>query len=119
MNPKQPPGPAMTLGNMRELGVLLAFTAAVLGGCSSVSPENTLYAQPGKYDFLDCPSIAERSKKASERVEKLRFLMSRASEDGPQGAIVNAIAYQDEMNAASADLYMLRKASDAKHCPAS
>jgi hypothetical protein len=111
----------MTLGNMRALRVLAASAVipliAVIGGCS-VSPENTLYLQPGKFDLLDCASIAERSKKASERVEQLRFLMCRAGEGGPGGAVVNAIAYQDEMNTAQAQLYSLQQAADAKHCPA-
>ncbi len=119
MNAKHPPCPPVTLGNMRALRVLSAsaFIPLIAVGCS-VSPENTLYLQPGKFDFLDCASIAERSKKASERVEQLRLLMSRASEGGPGGAVVNAIAYQDEMNTAQAQLYSLQQAADAKHCPA-
>ena len=121
MNPKQPAGPPAHLANASRLWVLITFAAvplaAITGGCA-FSPENSLYAEPGKFDFLDCASIAERAKKASERVEQLRFLMSRASEGGPQGAVVNAIAYQDEMNTAQAQLYSLQQAADAKHCPA-
>lgn len=113
-------GPPTRLANGRGLKVLVTWAAvplaAIIGGCA-LSPDNSFYAEPGKFDFLDCQSIAERTKKASERMEQLRFLMSRASEGGPQGAVVNAIAYQDEMNTARAQLYSLRRAAEAKHCP--
>jgi hypothetical protein len=106
----------MTLGNMRALtrGVATACIAAIISGCASndiLSP----YAEPGRYDFLDCTSIAERITKASDRERQLAQLMSRASE-AADGAIVNAIAYQDEYNAARANLRSLRKAAEVKKC---
>ena len=73
------------------------------------------YAAPGKYDFLDCPSITERIKIASARERQLNELMTRASE-ASGGFVVNAIAYQDDLNTARANLRELRKAADAKHC---
>jgi hypothetical protein len=63
-----------------------------VSGCATneiLSP----YAAPGKYDFLDCPSITERIKTTSARERQLNELMTRASEAGG-GFIVNAIAYQ-------------------------
>ena len=116
MKPKQPAGPAMTLGNMRELtrGVATACVAAIVSGCASndiLSP----YAEPGRYDFLDCTSIAERITKASDRERHLAQLMTRASE-AADGAIVNAIAYQDEYRAARANLRSLRIAAEVKKC---
>jgi hypothetical protein len=42
--------------------------------------------------------------------------MTRASE-AADGAIVNAIAYQDEYNTARANLRSLRKAAEMKKCP--
>ena len=58
----------MTLANMRTRGVqklTIICVAAFTGGCASgdldaVSP----YAEPGKYDFLDCTSIAQRMKRS-------------------------------------------------------
>ena len=115
MKAKQPAGPAMTLGNMRlTRGVATACIAAIISGCASndiLSP----YAEPGRYDFLDCTSIAERITKASDRERQLAQLMTRASE-AADGAIVNAIAYQDEYNAARANLRSLRKAAEVKKC---
>jgi hypothetical protein len=113
--PKHPAGPPMTLGNMRQLtrGVATACVVAIISGCASddiLSP----YAEPGRYDFLDCTSIAERITKASDREKQLALLMTRASE-AADGAIVNAIAYQDEYRA-RANLRSLRKAAEVKKC---
>jgi hypothetical protein len=121
MKAKQPHGPSMTLGNIRKLGVgavAAACVAAAMSGCA-FSPDADIlspYAAPGKYDFLDCPSIAQRLKTASAREKQLTDLMSRASE-GAGGAIVNVIVYQDDLNTARAELRALRKAADAKQCP--
>jgi hypothetical protein len=73
---------------------------------------------PGKYDFLDCASIAKRLAKASYQEAQLAQLMTRASQ-AADGAIVNAIAYQDRYNMARADVRMLRKAEEDKKCPPS
>ena len=115
MKPKQPAGPPMTLGNMRQptRGVATACVATIISGCASNDPSP--YAEPGRYDFLDCTSIAERITKASDREKQLALLMTRASE-AADGAIVNAIAYQDEYNASRANLRSLRKAAEVKKC---
>ncbi len=97
---------------MRQLGVLCLV--GLLAGCATnemLSP----YAAPGKYDFLDCSSINERIKAMSAREQQLDELMTRASE-ASGGFLVNAIAYQDDLNIARANLRELRKAADAKHC---
>ena len=73
------------------------------------------YAAPGKYDFLDCKSITERTKIASARERQLNELMTRASE-ATGGFVVNAVVYQDDLNTARANLRELRKAAEAKHC---
>ena len=106
----------MTLGNMRQLtrGLAIACVVAIISGCASddiLSP----YAEPGRYDFLDCTSIAERITKTSDRERQLAQLMTRASE-AADGAIVNAIAYQDEYSAARANLRSLRKDAEVKKC---
>ena len=70
---------------------------------------------PGKYDFLDCPSITKRLARALYEEANLARLMSRASE-GVGGAMVNAMAYQDQYNTARADVRELRKAGEVKKC---
>jgi hypothetical protein len=71
-----------------RLTTVLCF-AAVMSDCAEdlYSP----YAAPGKFDFLDCPSIADRITKASDKERELAELMARASQ-GAGGALVNAIA---------------------------
>ena len=120
MNAKHPPGLPVTSGNMWagfiRLTAASCFTA-IMSSCASLNEDlYSPYASPGKYDFLDCPSIAERVTKASDKERELAQLMTRASE-GAGGAIVNAIAYQDQYNTARAELRALRKAAEAKKCP--
>jgi hypothetical protein len=90
--------------------------AILISGCAQ-SDLFSPYAAPGKYDFLDCPSIANQLKGQTAREQQLRELMSRAQE-ASGGAIVNAVVYQDDFNTVRANLRELRKAAEAKHCPA-
>jgi hypothetical protein len=111
----------MTLGNVRELMLrrLTAVCAAAVMGSCALSPNNdtfSLYAEPGKYDFLDCANIAKRLTEASDREKQLAELMTRARE-GAGGALVSAIAYQDEYNIARGRMQELRKAAEMKKCP--
>jgi hypothetical protein len=83
---KRPAGPGMTLGNMRSHGVprfaAVFFVALVSGFASSLSDDSdtfSFYAEPRKYDFLDCPSIADRMTKASDKERQLAQLMTRAN----------------------------------------
>ena len=95
-----------------------AMAAVCLGlltsGCS-IALDDGIYAEPGKFDFLDCPSIANRAKAASARETQLTEMMSHA-QDGAGGPVVNAIAYQDELNTVRAELQALRKTADDKRC---
>jgi hypothetical protein len=110
---KKPASSPMRFSNRSTRGVAAVGIVAIMGGCAnedSLSP----YAEPSRYD-LDCTSIAERITKASDRERQLAQLMTRASE-AVDGAIVNAIAYQDEYNTARANLRSLRKAAEVKKC---
>jgi hypothetical protein len=101
----------------RQLAYVAVMCAPILmSGCA----ESDLFSPvaPGKYDFLDCPSIAKRLAKASYQEAHLAQLMTRASESAG-GAVVNAIAYQDQYNLARAEVRMLRKAEEDKKCPPS
>jgi hypothetical protein len=77
----------------RQLADLAVMCVPILvSGCA----ETDLFSPvaPGKYDFLDCASIAKRLAKASYQEAQLAQLMTRASQ-AADGAVVNAIAYQD------------------------
>ena len=115
----RPAGPLKSLDKSqhRHLAYVAVMCMPILvSGCA----ENDLFSPvaPGKYDFLDCPSIAKRLAKASYQEAHLAQLMTRASE-GAGGAVVNAIASQDQYNLARAEVRMLRKAEEDKKCPPS
>jgi hypothetical protein len=117
-----PSDPSMKLGCMHELsarGLAMVLIAGIVSACSgtaTLDPDAlSIYAAPGKYDFLDCATIATRLAAASARETQLRELMSRANE-AAGGSVVNAIVYQDDFNTVRADVRALHKAQEAKKC---
>ena len=104
----------MTIGNIRFVKVAAICVALLVSACAE-SDLFSAYAALGKYDFLDCPSIATRIRSTTARERQLVELMSRAKES-TTGAIVNAMAYQDDLNTARANLRELKKAAEAKKC---
>ena len=100
-------GSAITRGSIGILkrSVVAACIATVMSGCAPSQDNDilSLYTEPGRYNYLDCPSITERLTKAADREKQLAQLMTRASE-AADGALVNAIAYQDEYNTVRANL---------------
>jgi hypothetical protein len=111
-----PSGPSMTLW---ARGLTMILIAGIVSACTGTatldSDALSLYAAPGKYNYLDCASIATRLKGSSARETQLRELMSRANESAG-GSIVNAMVYQDDLNTVRADLRALHKAEEAKKC---
>jgi len=95
----------------------LALLGALLGGCSMMLDDNSVVysAAPGKYDFLDCKGIAERTSANTQRTAELASLMERANRD-PVGPFVSNMVYRDEYNAKQADQLALRQAADQKRC---
>jgi hypothetical protein len=106
----------MTFGKLwhSQLAPVAVICVPILvSGCAEsdlLSP-----VEPGKYDFLDCPSIAKQLAATSYEEAKLARLMTRASE-AADGAFVNAIVYQDQYNTARARLRELRKVGEVKKC---
>jgi hypothetical protein len=94
--------------------VLIAFSCA---GCSMVLDDNSAVfsAAPGKYDYLDCKGIADRTSANSKRTAELDNLMQRANQ-GAGGKFVSTMVYKDEYNAVQADQIALRQVSDEKRC---
>ncbi len=96
----------------------LALLSALSGaGCSMVLDDNSVVysAAPGKYDYLDCKGIAERTSANDQRTAELSALMDRAKQD-PMGPLVSNMVYRDEYNARQADQLALRQAADQKRC---
>jgi hypothetical protein len=102
---------------MVSMSVLCLALASALGGCSIAldGASGVFSAQPGKYDFLDCPSISGRMKANAAREAELTGLMERARRDA-FGPVVNTLVYQDELNQVRADGHALIKAGDEKRC---
>ncbi len=116
------PGRPLMRGNMRQRVIgrlaMIAF-AGTVSACTALSDNDALsvYAAPGKYDFLDCQSITTRLAGATAREAQLKDLIGRANE-AAGGAIVSAMVYQDDYNTVRADIRALRKAADDKKCSA-
>ena len=94
--PKHPPGPPMTLGKLwhsQLVHVAVVCVPILVSGCAETDLLSPV--APGKYDFLDCPSITKRLARALYEEANLARLMTRASE-AADGAFVNAIVYQDQ-----------------------
>jgi hypothetical protein len=116
VKPKHPAGPAMTLGKLwhSQLFHMAVICVPILvSGCAETDLLSPI--APGKYDFLDCPSITKRLAAVLYQEANLARLMSRASE-AADGAFVNAIVYQDQYNTARAEVRELRKAGEVKKC---
>jgi hypothetical protein len=64
VKPKHPSGPPKTLGDMRDRFVrwVAAICAASITTCCASSIDDDIlspYAEPGRYDFLDCATISK------------------------------------------------------------
>jgi hypothetical protein len=102
---------------MKPAPVAAILTLLLCGGCSIALDERSgVYAaQPGKYDFLDCPGIQKRAAESAKREAELSGLMQRASRESA-GTVVNALVYRDEFNMVRSDRQALQKAADEKRC---
>jgi hypothetical protein len=119
---KHPSGLPMTRGNMRQCvirALVMISIAGIVSACAGVSDNDafSIYAAPGKYDFLDCATITSRLAGASARETQLKELIARANK-AAGGSIVSAVVYQDDYNTVRADIRALRKAADEKKCSA-
>jgi hypothetical protein len=98
----------------------ITLTTLALAGCSTGFGidqvyTGSLWVQPGKYDFLKCPELAQRSIGASNREKELRSLMERASQD-TGGSLVNAMVYSADLQQVRADLDQLQQTARQKGC---
>jgi hypothetical protein len=96
----------------------IAFICALAGGgCSMALDENSVVysSAPGKYDYLDCKGIADRTEANVKRTAELTALMQRASQD-PAGPVIGNLVYRDEYNIKQADTLALRQVADDKRC---
>ena len=96
-----------------------ALVCASLGGCAGGIDRvysGSFWVEPGKYEFLKCPDLAQRSLDDSNREAKLMSLMERANQD-TAGPLVNIMVYQSQLQQVRADLELLQQTSREKGCP--
>ena len=87
-----------------------------LAGCTSISEQTgSFWVQPGKYDFLKCPDIVQRTVAVEAREKQLLDLMERADRDAA-GPLVNAMVYTADLKQTRADLELLRRTAREKGC---
>jgi len=100
-----------------SMSVLCLALVPALGACSIAldGTSGVFSPQPGKYDFLDCPSISTHTRSNAARETELTELMERAKRD-TFGPVVNTLVYQDELNQVRANQHALMKAADEKRC---
>ncbi len=95
-----------------------AILCATLGGCAggiqSVYTGN-FWVQPGKYDFIKCPDIAQRSVALSVQEKTLMSEMERANQEAA-GPFVNLMVYQAQLDQTRADIELLQQTSHEKGC---
>lgn len=102
---------------MKSIAALALCLAFASGGCSMVLDDNSAVfaAAPGKYDYLDCKGIAQRTAANSKRTAELDGLMQRASQS-TGGQVIGTMVYKDEYNTVQGDQLALRKAADDRRC---
>ena len=104
---------------MASLATLVASTFMVgvfLAGCGATGNSSlTVFADPGKYHFSNCESLANHRKTWANKEEELRLLMEKA-ELSSGGAVVNVIAYKADYSAANEELGLIDSAARAKNC---
>jgi hypothetical protein len=101
---------------LRMVSTLLLF-AALCGCAANVEVADTLFVQPGKYNFLRCQDIAQRSSGAAARERELSSLMERASQSAA-GPVVNAMVYAADLEQVRADQRLLARTAREKNCDA-
>jgi hypothetical protein len=104
----------------RKIGSVLAAVVlcATLGGCAGGMQSvytGGFWVQPGKYDFLKCPDIAQRSVALSNTERNLVSLMERADQDAA-GPLVNVMVYRSQLEQTRADIELLQQTSREKGC---
>jgi hypothetical protein len=89
-----------------------------LGGCAAnVEVADTLFVQPGKYRFLRCQDIEQRSASLAARERELTSLMERAGQSAA-GPVVNAMVYAADLEQVRADQRLLWRTAQEKNCGA-
>jgi hypothetical protein len=91
--------------------LLLAVTVSACGAGSL----ETMFVNPGSFDYLSCSDISNTAVATSKREQELKGLIDRAEQESA-GVLVAAAAYRTELLKARGDLNMLAEAARTKKC---
>ena len=94
----------------------IGCAALALGACST-GQFNTgnFWIQPGKYDFLKCPDLANRWIADSNQEKQLLSLMERADQEAV-GPVVNLMVYRGDLEQVRADMALVQQTAREKGC---
>jgi hypothetical protein len=107
----------MRVKTFAVLTASMLLVAALLSGCSTAGDNPfTVFADPGKYQYYDCDSLAAQRIFWRRREEELKLLMDKG-ERSTGGTVVNAIAYKSDYVAAQEELKVLEATARSKNCP--
>jgi hypothetical protein len=102
---------------MPRTALTFLLIAGLCGCAANVEVADTLFVQPGKYNFLRCQDIAQRSTDLATRERELSSLMERASQSAA-GPVVNAMVYAADLEQVRADQRLLARTAREKNCNA-
>jgi hypothetical protein len=96
-------------------GLLGAFAAGVLAGCSMSDGTASLIIDPGHYAVYHCDGLVARLKVLQTRQQELTNLMGKASEGGG-GVLVGNLSYRADYENAVSEERVLRRTAVEKKC---
>jgi hypothetical protein len=104
------------MGGRATIGWLVL--AAALAGCAALDDKigtGNFYIQPGKFQFLKCPDLAQRYVAASAREKEIMALMDRAGQD-MAGTLIGATTYGIDLKQVRAESELLQRTMREKGC---
>jgi hypothetical protein len=104
------------MGGRTTIGWLVL--AATLAGCAAMDDKigtGNFYVQPGKFQFLKCPDLAQRYMAASAREKEIVALMDRAGQD-VAGTLIGATTYGVDLKQVRAESQLLQQTMQEKGC---
>jgi hypothetical protein len=99
------------------VGLLAALSAFALGGCGHGDGVGALMVDPARYAAYRCKDLAAESKSLAAREKDLRNLIAKADEGGESGAIVGALAYQNDYDTVLEQEKVLERTAAQQNCP--
>ncbi len=99
---------------MTSAGCAALALAGCAGGLQGIYSTD-FWVEPGKYQFLKCPDLAERSVSESNREKELVSLMERANQSAA-GPLVNVAVYDADLQQVRANLRLLQQTAHEKGC---